>query len=171
MGNIAYIDSQNLHLATKNAPDPWRVDMKRLRIYLQQKWNVDAAYLFMGAFKLQLQEMYRAFQEFGYVLDFREHSEEMTGKKKGNVDTDIVFSAMKDVYERDDFDKVILISGDGDYWRLVNHLIKKERLEKMLFPARHNTSSLYKGIFSTYGVFLDDVGVRRKIEKREDGSA
>ena len=47
MNNYAYVDNQNLYLATKNAPEPWSVDMKRFRIYLLEKYKVERAYLFI----------------------------------------------------------------------------------------------------------------------------
>lgn len=37
----------------------------------------------------------------------------MLGKKEGNVDSDIIFSAMKRLYLKK-FGKVVLVSGDGD---------------------------------------------------------
>ena len=41
-------------------------------------------------------------------------------KKKGNVDSDIIFNIMKKLYSKEDFDKIILVSGDGDYRMLVD---------------------------------------------------
>lgn len=38
----------------------------------------------MGAFELSHQEMYSRFNDYGYALVFREHSESLKGKKKGN---------------------------------------------------------------------------------------
>jgi hypothetical protein len=46
--------------------------------------------------------------------------------------------------EKDDFEKIILVSGDGDYKNVVDYLIKKERFLKILFPNRKFSSSLYK---------------------------
>jgi len=43
--NIAYIDGQNLHLGTQS--DGWKVDTKKLRIYLRDKFDVDEAYYFL----------------------------------------------------------------------------------------------------------------------------
>ena len=39
-------------------------------------------------------------QEAGFILMFRKHSLEMTGHKKGNVDTDVVFTIMSKVILR-----------------------------------------------------------------------
>lgn len=84
IGNFAYIDNQNLYMATQRADDPWDIDMRRFRVYLKEKYNVVKAYLFMGAFELSHQEMYSRFNDYGYALVFREHSESLKGKKKGN---------------------------------------------------------------------------------------
>ena len=91
----------------------------------------------------------------------------MLGKKKGNVDSDIIFSIMKRLYTKEDFDKIVLISGDGDYKMLVDFLIAEERFEKILFPNSAYRSSLYKGISATYYASLDEPGTKKKIEFRE----
>ena len=49
--------------------------------------------------------------------------EAMMGKKKGNVDSDIIFSIMKKIYKKELFDKIVLVSGDGDYKMLVDFFI------------------------------------------------
>ena len=68
----------------------------------------------------------------------------MMGKKKGNVDSDIIFHTMKKLYKKEDFTKIVLVSGDGDYKLLVDFLIEENRFEKILFPDRKRASSLYK---------------------------
>ena len=72
---------------------------------------------------------------------------------------------MKKLYRKEDFAKVILVSGDGDYKLLVDFLIEEDRLEKVLFPDGKRASSLYKKIPSRYFDALDSVDIRRKIEK------
>lgn len=44
--NFAFIDSQNLNLAILSMN--WRVDFKRFRIYLKDKYKVNKAFLFIG---------------------------------------------------------------------------------------------------------------------------
>ena len=89
----------------------------------------------------------------------------MNSKKKGNVDTDIVFAIMKSLVEKEKFDKVVLVSGDGDYWRMVDYLIQKRKFKKLLAPSRRNLSSLYKRrMTDAFRVYLDDPAVRSKIE-------
>jgi uncharacterized LabA/DUF88 family protein len=88
----------------------------------------------------------------------------MLGKKKGNVDADIIFSIMKRIYLKEKFDKVVLISGDGDYKMLVDFLIEQNKFEKILFPNRKYRSSLYKSLSLKYVTYLDDVDIKRKIK-------
>ena len=74
---------------------------------------------------------------------------------------------MKKLVEREKFDKVILVSGDGDYWRMVDYLIKKERFLKLLAPNKYRLSSLYKRIPDSYRVYLDESPIKNKIELKK----
>lgn len=160
--NQAFIDGQNLHMNTKS--NGWKVNLARLRVYLKEKYQVERAYYFIGAADEKHQNLYKMIQEAGFILMFRKHSLEMTGHKKGNVDTDIVFEIMRKLADQENFDKVLLISGDGDYFKMVDYLIGKNRLEKLLAPSHHSMSSLYKQyIDRAYYAFLDAAGTKKKI--------
>lgn len=152
--NYAFIDGQNLHLGTRDAG--WNIDYKKLRMYLFDKYNVTEAYYFLGFISDKEQDLYDSLQKAGFILFFREHSSALKGKKKGNVDCDIVFSVMKKLVEKEDFSKIILISGDGDYFKLVDYLVKKEKFEKILFPNKNFASSLYKKFGSEYYDYLEN---------------
>ena len=82
----------------------------------------------------QTRALYELIQTAGFILVFREHSQVMTGKKKGNVDTDIVFSIMSKIADNEPFDDVVLVSGDGDYFKMVQYLVNKNRFCKLLSP-------------------------------------
>ncbi|MBI4065670.1 NYN domain-containing protein [Candidatus Kaiserbacteria bacterium] len=166
MKNVAFVDGQNLHMGTaKREIDPWRIDLARLRVYLEKKYNVSSAYYFLGYVQEDNQELYEEIQKAGFILIFREHNPAMIGKKKGNVDSDIIFHIMKKMYKREEFSKIILVSGDGDYKLLVNFLIEEDKFEKILFPNRKFASSLYKKLGSKYFDYLENV--RDKIKKRK----
>lgn len=89
----------------------------------------------------------------------------MKGTKKGNVDADIVFSIMRKMYYREEFEKIVLVSGDGDYKMLVDFLIQENKLEKVLFPKQRYASSLYKRIGEWYRADLSQVDIRKKLQK------
>jgi uncharacterized LabA/DUF88 family protein len=153
-------------MSTTTAEKPWRIDLARLRVYLREKYKVEKAYYFLGFVQDERQDLYDKIQEAGFILKFREHNSAMLGKKKGNVDTDIVFDVMKKLYCEELPGKVVLVSGDGDYKMLVEFLIEEDKFEKILFPDQRRASSLYKQITRKYFDALDRAGVKHKIEKK-----
>jgi uncharacterized LabA/DUF88 family protein len=176
--NFAFVDAQNLYFGTTKCylcaekleldlkkiklsdctcGNAWKVDLLKFRIYLNKKYKVNKAYYFLGCINEDLRDLYDEVQEAGFILKFREHNTVMLGKKKGNVDSDIIFSVMKSLYQKEDFDKVILVSGDGDYKMLVDFLIKEGRFKKILFPNRKFASSLYQKNTGTYYDYLENL--------------
>ena len=161
--NYAFIDGQNLYMGVTNVDDPWVINFKKFRIFLQDKYNIERAYYFLGCVIEEKRDLYTKLQEAGFILVFREHNASMLGKKKGNVDADIVFSVMKKLYQKEEFDRIVLVSGDGDYKRMVDFLIEEKRFKKVLFPNRKFASSLYKSLGSEYFDYLDNIGIKGKI--------
>jgi hypothetical protein len=80
--NFAFIDSNNLNLGVKELG--WRLDFKRFRIYLKEKYGAIKAYLFIG-YLPENQELYRSLQEFGYVLIFKPVMKNKDNEPKGNI--------------------------------------------------------------------------------------
>jgi uncharacterized LabA/DUF88 family protein len=152
--NLAFIDGQNLYMGTNSESPPWEVDLIKLRNYLLRKYSVQKAYYFLGFVDESNQELYDNIQEAGFILKFREHSSVMMSKKKGNVDTDIVFDILKRMYKKELFDKIVLVTGDGDYKMLVDFLIEESKFEKILFPNKKFASSLYKKLTRVYFDYL-----------------
>lgn len=165
--NIAYIDGQNLHLGTKAAG--WKIDYARFRIYLRDKYKIREAYYFLWFMDESASDLYTKIQEAWFVIMFREHTPNLTSKKKGNVDVDIVFEMMKCLIEKEKFDKIVLVSGDGDYIKPVKYLISKWKFKKIIFP-NGKYSTLYKKIKYQYGLNLSIKDIRRKIEYKKSVS-
>ncbi len=171
--NIAYIDGQNLHMGTAKSDPVWQINLARFRVYLNQKYNVENAYYYLGYVQegTSIEKLYETVQQAGFILVFRLHNSAMVGKKKGNVDSDIIFSVMKRLYMKEKFDKVVLVSGDGDYKMLVDFLIEEDKFEKILLPNRKYRSSLYKSLSNKFFAYLDDKDVKRKIENKKGKGA
>lgn len=74
---------------------------------------------------------------------------------------------MKRLYKKEDFHKIILVSGDGDYKLLVDFLIEENKFEKMLFPSKTNSSSLYKSLSNKFFDYLDNQDIKNKIDKKK----
>ncbi len=67
--NFAYIDGANLHKGVEGLG--WKLNYKRFRIWLKEKYGVRAAYLFIGLIP-KYKELYKHLQEAGFTLIFKE---------------------------------------------------------------------------------------------------
>ena len=84
--NFAFIDGQNLYMGTtKSSKKSWRINLKKFRIYLQNKYKVSTAYYFLGYVNEINRSLYEEIQKTCFVLMFREHNSAMLGKKKGKT--------------------------------------------------------------------------------------
>lgn len=173
MGNIAFIDGQNLYMSTsKKLLNPWTIDLQRFRVYLDKKYGVKEAYYFLGHIQDKNQDLYEKIQKSGFILVFKQHNSSMFGEKKGNVDSDIIFNIMKKIYkQQSEFEKILLVSGDGDYKSVVDFLIEENRFEKILFPDRQFRSSLYKDLSNRFFSYLDDNDIKNKISLQKEKGA
>lgn len=163
MDNLAFIDGQNLYMSTTRNNPPWKINLYKFRIYLKYKYSVREAYYFLGYSKKENEYLYEEIQKSGFILKFKEHNVAMLGKKKGNVDSEIIFQIMKRLYRKENFDHIVLVSGDGDFKILVDFLIEENKFKTLLFPSKKYASSLYKKINSDNIVYLEDPDVKRKI--------
>jgi uncharacterized LabA/DUF88 family protein len=114
-GCIAYIDGANLHRGVTSLG--WKLDYKKFRSWIRQKFNVGEAYVFIGMLSKHA-DLYTFLQSAGYTLVFKQVVFDSDGKAKGNCDADLVLRAVRDVYEKKPV-SVILVSSDGDYAPLV----------------------------------------------------
>ena len=136
--NNAYLDGANLHKGTLNLG--WKMDYKRFRVWLAEKYGVRTAYLFLGLIP-KYKKLYQYLQECGFTLVFKEVVYDGDGKPKGNCDADLVVQVMRDAYENT-FEKAILVSSDGDYAGLVNFLIEHDKLYTVLSPHSKEKCSI-----------------------------
>lgn len=163
-GNYAFIDGQNLKLGITRANPPWDIDYQKFRKYLAEKYHVTKAYYFLGVYYPRLQDLYDDLTTSGFELVFRKHDPKSTSAKKGNVDTDVVLYMLYAIIKKAPFRQVILISGDGDYYKTVMALIHEKRFGRLLAPSRRSISSLYYSIRKKYVDFLDLQATKRKIQ-------
>lgn len=162
--NIAFIDGQNLHLWIQS--EWWDIDLKRFRIFLKDKFHIQEAYYFLWFVSEGEQGLYDSLHKAWFIVSFREHSLNLKWKKKWNVDVDIIFESMKKIIEKERFDQIVLVSGDGDYIKLVKYLIDKGLFKKILFPNKHY-SSLYRLIQDNYWMNLSLKDIRYKIDYKK----
>jgi len=153
--NYAFIDSQNLNLSIRS--QGWILDFGKLRQYLRDKYSITKAFLFIG-YVYDNQDLYTALQKDGYILIFKPTLRLPDGRVKGNIDADLVLHAM---IEYKNYDKALIVTGDGDFYCLVDYLRKNDRLLKLMIPNKYAFSSLFRKIMP-HVVFMNDL--RGKLE-------
>lgn len=137
MNNYAFIDSQNLNLAIQDLG--WKLDFKKFRVFLRDKYKAKKAYLFLGYIE-ENEKMYSSLTEAGYVVIFKPTLDK-NGIVKGNCDAELVLQCMIELRK---FDKAIIVSGDGDFHCLVEYLKEKKKLLKIGIPSKKHYSSLLR---------------------------
>jgi len=158
--NYAFIDGQNLHMSVKN--QGWVLDYRRFRRYLTDKYNVGKAFLFIGHIPTNA-DLYKSLQEYGYILIFKPILE-VRGKVKGNVDAELVLQAM---IEYPNYDKAVIISGDGDFHCLIKYLRSNGKLLKLMVPDDSRYSSLLRK-FAPDIVGINRLKDKLSCEKKEE---
>lgn len=136
--NYAFIDSQNVNLAIRSLG--WRLDWKRFRIYLSEKYGVTKAFLFIGYVEGN-NDLYISLQSAGFICIFKPTLTYKDGTTKGNCDAELVLQAM---VEYPNYEKAILVTGDGDFYCLVKHLAEYKKLEALVIPNRGKFSALLR---------------------------
>lgn len=155
--HYAFIDSQNLSLGVRE--QGWKVDQKRFRIYLKEKYNVEKAFLFIG-YMPQNADLYAHLQEAGFICIFRPTLTYKDGTTKGNCDAELVLHAM---IQFENYDKAIIVSGDGDFQCLAKYLYENDKLGAIMVPNQRKYSALLKfDIFKPHLRFMSDL--RAKLE-------
>ncbi len=161
VNNYAFIDSQNVNLAIRELG--WRLDWRRFRTYLREKYGVTKSFLFIG-FVQGNQDLYTALQDAGFVCVFKPALTYKDGTTKGNCDAELVLQAM---IERDNYDKAIIVTGDGDFYCLVKYFIDQQKLEVLLVPNKKKFSALLKArICRPYLRYLNDLQEKLAYKKK-----
>jgi len=140
---FAFIDSQNLNLGVRS--QGWKLDWRKFRQYLRNKYNVIEAYLFIG-YKPGNERLYADLQKMGYLVILKPTMELPDKTVKGNVDAELVLHTM---IQYPNYGKAIIVSGDGDFFCLVEHLVEKGKLLHLLAPNKH-----YSRLFKPYSKFI-----------------
>lgn len=155
--NYAFIDSQNLNLAVRDLG--WELDFARFRIYLEEKYHVRKAYLFIGYVRKNV-ALYRSLRKKGFVVVFKPTLCGADGRVKGNCDAELVLQAMIDY---DSYNQAIIVTGDGDFACLVRFLVQNRKLEALIVPNRHKASALL--VMRMFRPFLRSMNdLREKLE-------
>ena len=147
-GNYAFIDSQNLNLGVQKIG--WKMDWHKFRIWLEEKYNVTHAFMFIG-YMADNESLYEQMHEHGFLIVLKptteikasdaeiEKDKDAKPTVKGNIDADLVLYAMK---EYRNYNKALIVSGDGDFFALIEYLVQQNKLLKVLTPNQRYSTLL-----------------------------
>lgn len=158
----AFIDSQNLNVSTQKFG--WKMDWRKFRKFLKDKYGVTHAYLFIG-YMPEMMDMYEFLHGLGYGIVLKptlemnrlpdEEKAEVEKKPvKGNVDADLVLWTMKEIKN---YQKAVLVTGDGDFYSLIEYLDQQNKLLRILTPNIH-----YSSLFKPFEKYIDELGKYRR---------
>lgn len=124
----AFIDASNIIYGTRD--EGWKMDFRKLYKYLRERYECKKIYYFGG--KEEKNEKQTKFYEklnslgFELVLKSVKIFKQPGGKqvRKANCDVDLTFYAMRD---RDEFSRIIMLSGDGDFEILLKYFLEKKK--------------------------------------------
>lgn len=167
--NYAFIDSQNLNLSIRSLG--WVLDFQRFRVHLNEKYGVSKAFLFIG-FVDGNNDLYKSLQDAGFICIFKPTLKYKDGTTKGNCDAELVLQAM---IEYPNYDKAIIVTGDGDFHCLVKYLVGKSKLKAIMIPNQFKFSALLKfREFKPYRIYMNELRERLEYKKKrphEDGTS
>ncbi len=153
--NYAFIDSQNLNMATQSMG--WNLDWIKFRNFLRQEYSVEVAYLFIG-FLPDNQDLYASLQKAGYIIIFKPVRTTKDGVK-GNIDAELVLQAMIDI---NNYEQAVIVSGDTDFYCLVSYLNQHNRLASLIVPNQRHINPVLIEAAKERIIYLNDM--RRALE-------
>jgi len=139
MRTHVYIDGNNLYRAAKELG--FKIDYKKFRGWLRQKYASDSVFLFIGEMPDKI-AFYQYLEESGFILVFKQ-TLSVGGVVKGNCDAELVLSCVSDFYTKK-FSQCYLVTGDGDFGCLVEFLKDRSAIAGILSPDKKKCSFLLK---------------------------
>ena len=143
------------------------MNWRKFREFLADRYGVTKAFMFIG-YMPENEDLYEKMHEAGYSVVLKQiydmtrprPEENSSGKDdykkpvKGNVDADLVLWAMKEI---PNYDKAIIVSGDGDFHSLIEHLVQRNKLLKVLTPTGH-----YSSLFHQFKDYIERIDEHRR---------
>ncbi len=171
--NFAFIDGANLHFTYENMD--WKIDYQKLRDYLTKRYNVTFAYYYIGK-NNHYQDLHTTLQSYNYNLKFKDPSPRTIDEEdcpycrkllspeiyRNKSDCD-AFMTLEIISNRTSYDRVVLITSDGDFDEVVKWLLQQNKLATVLAPCKDGCSWLLKRAAKGQIAFIDDL--RNKLEK------
>jgi len=145
----AFIDASNIIYGTRD--EGWKVDFRKLFKYLKERYKCKKIYYFAGKDEKnpKQQKFYRLLDKIGYDLKLKPvkiYLQDNGHKvRKANCDVDLTFYAMRDI---DKFNRVIFLSGDGDFYIVIANGKRTAREIRQVMGANFTPMKSLKAILN-----------------------
>ena len=145
----AFIDASNIIYGCTRAE--WKMDFEKLAKYLKTRYKIQRLLYYAGLDPENKKQLgfYEVLQRLGYETRLVPVKRFSDGSRKGDVDARLTFEAMKYF---DDYNKAIFLTGDGDYYWLLEYLLEKGKKIKLMAHSKSTAQEL-KQLFG--GEFTD----------------
>jgi uncharacterized LabA/DUF88 family protein len=123
--------------------------LSKISSLFKEQYSVDQAFMFIGLVGNN-QNLYTQLQKAGFILVFKptvQYFESGKPTVKGNVDAELVLHAAAIQYKN--YDKAIIITGDGDFACLMEFLEDNDKLLHIFTP-----SSKYSKLLKPFSKYI-----------------
>lgn len=145
----AFIDTANLYeTALKQG---WRIDWRKFRSFLSARFGVEKAFQFIG-YSEEKEPICKMLKATGYEIEYRPVTRYADGSQKANIDAWLIVKCMEEMWH---CHKAVLVTGDGDFLPLCNHLARRNRLLQILVPSADSMSWMLKD-YNSLLYFVDE---------------
>ena len=152
-----YIDAANIILSFKE--NKLNLDLEKLFFWLKDKYKNSKIIFFIGDVKY-LESIKDILEKNDIQIIIKETIKE-GGKLKANCDIEITNLSTIDV-ERENFNKFIFLTGDGDFVFLFDYIKNKNKEIKCICPTYKNTSIFIKRRDYLKVIFLEQIKFLQK---------
>jgi uncharacterized LabA/DUF88 family protein len=168
--NILYFGGVEIHSYFYDYQTEETVPIKILEKYLiellkNESDKLDEATILLIGRHLKRVRFYKKLEEFGYKLFLKPvklyEQDDGTTKRKANCDVDMAFHLMK---EKDNFDRAVILSGDGDFLPVLKYLKQIDK-EVVVLSRGHRTAKEIKQFAG--GKFKDFEYLRELLKMRD----
>lgn len=141
-----FVDTQNLYYSAKNLYGA-KVDFRKiLEVGLNQRQLIRATIYVIRADIPEEESFFEALRNIGYEVKIKELRTYYDGTKRGDWDMGIAIDTIKMVNK---LDSVVVVSGDGDFVALVEHL-KAQGVKVEVMAFGKSTSSELKRVANEF---------------------
>jgi len=150
VANYAFIDGTNLYMGI--AELGWHLGTRQFRIYLKEKFNVEKAFYYVGYVE-ERASVYQSIEGDGYIMGYKKTGPSPDNGIRGNVDA---LLTMHTILKLGNYDKAIIVTSDGDFDCLVEYLLGKDKLRRVLAPSWLKCSHLLKIVARGHLSYLEE---------------